>query len=394
MTKPTSASRLDPHPTQVIDRSRPVEFTFGGRPVLAYEGDTVGSALYASGVRTFSRSFKYHRRRGLLCVSGRCPNCLVNVDGVPNVRACMEPVSPGARVTHQNAWPSLDWDILSVLDRLDRLMPVGFYYKTFHRPKVLWNLAQPVIRKVAGLGRIDVDAPVEPGYLHQSLHTDVAVVGGGAAGMSAALAAAKDGARVTLIDDAPALGGYLRAASTIHGTDSVPGYEAAADLARQLSSLDGVTVLSGSTAFGLYEDNLLGILAPDRLVKLRARSVVVAAGVIEQPLVFDANDRPGVMLAEGARRLARLYGVKPGERAVVATMNNEGYAAALELHDVGVSIAALVDSRPEPARDAAVDAVRAAGIPILTGHAVTRALGRRHVKGGCGGETGGWSPNR
>ena len=358
-----------------------MEFTFGGRPVRGFEGDTLGSALYASGVRTFSRSFKYHRRRGLLCVSGRCPNCLVNVDGVPNVRACMEPVSPGARVTHQNAWPSLDWDILSLLDRLDRLMPVGFYYKTFHRPKVLWNLAQPVIRKVAGLGRIDVDAPGEPGYLHQSLHTDVAVVGGGAAGMAAAIAAARDGARVTLIDDAPALGGYLRAASTIHGTDSVPGYEAAADLARQASSLDGVTVLSGSTAFGLYEDNLLGILVPDRLVKLRARSVVVAAGVIEQPLVFDANDRPGVMLAEGARRLARLYGVKPGERAVVATMNNEGYAAALELHDVGVSIAALVDSRAEPARDAAVDAVTDAGIPILAGHAVTRALGSRHVKG-------------
>jgi sarcosine oxidase subunit alpha len=315
-----------------------------------------------------------------MCVSGRCPNCLVNVDGVPNVRACTEPVRPGAQVTHQNAWPSLDRDILSLLDRLDRLMPVGFYYKTLHRPKVLWKLAQPVIRKVAGLGRIDVDAPVEPGFLHQSLHTDVAVVGGGAAGMSAALAAAKDGARVTLIDDAPALGGHLRTDSTIHGPDSVPAYEAAADLARQVSSLDGVTVLSGSTAFGLYEDNLLGILAPDRLVKLRARSVVVAAGVIEQPLVFDANDRPGVMLADGARRLARFYGVKPGERAVVATVNNEGYAAALELHDAGVSIAALVDSRPEPARDAAVDAVRAAGIPILMGHAVTRAVGRHYVR--------------
>ena len=372
-----------------------MEFTFGGRPVRGFEGDTLGSALYASGVRTFSRSFKYHRRRGLLCVSGRCPNCLVNVDGVPNVRACTEPISPGARVTHQNAWPSLDWDILSVLDRLDRLMPVGFYYKTFHRPKVLWNLAQPVIRKVAGLGRIDVDAPGEPGYLHQSLHTDVAVVGGGAAGMSAALAAAKDGARVTLIDDAPALGGHLRIDSTVNGPDSVPGYETAANLARQVSSLDGVTVLTGSTAFGLYEDNLLGILAPDRLVKLRARSVVVAAGVIEQPLVFDANDRPGVMLADGARRLARLYGVKPGERAVVATMNNEGYAAALELHDVGVSIAALVDSRPEPARDAAVDAVTDAGIPILAGHAVIQAVGRRNVRAavverlGDGAPTGG-----
>ena len=380
MTKPTLASRLGPHPAQVIDRSKPVEFTFDGRPVQAYEGDTVGSALHASGVRILSRSFKYHRPRGLLCVSGRCPNCLVTVDGVPNVRACTEPVSPGARVTHQNAWPSLGLDVLSLLDRLDRLMPVGFYYKTFHRPKLLWNLAQPFIRKVAGLGRIDVHAPGEPGFLHQNLHTDVAVVGGGAAGMSAAISAAKDGARVTLIDDAPVLGGHLRFSAPVHRPDDVTGYEAGVDLARQVSSLDSITVLSSSTAFGLYEDNLLGILAPSKLVKIRAQSVVVATGVIEQPLLFDANDRPGVMLAEGARRLARLYGVKPGDRAVVATVNDEGYSAALELHDVGVSIAALVDSRPEPGRDATVDSVRDAGIPILMAHAVTRAVGRRQVK--------------
>ena len=380
MIKPAAGTRLVPHRAQVIDRSRSVEFSFDGRPVRAYEGDTVGSALYASGVRTFSRSFKYHRRRGLLCVSGRCPNCLVNVDGVPNVRACTEPVSSGARVTHQNAWPSLDWDILSVLDRLDRLMPVGFYYKTFHRPKLLWNLTQPFIRKVAGLGRIDVDAPGEPGYLHQSLHTDVAVVGGGVAGMSAALAASTKGARVTLIDDGPVLGGYLRVDTMIHQPENVPGYEAGADLAHQVSSLDGITVLSGATAFGLYEDNLLGILTSDRLVKLRARSVVVATGAIEQPLVFDANDRPGVMLAEGARRLARLYGVKPGEQAVVATVNNEGYASALELHEAGVSIAAVVDSRPNPPSDATLEAVRDTGIPILAGQTVTRAVGGGYVR--------------
>ena len=316
-----------------------------------------------------------------MCVSGRCPNCLVTVDGVPNVRACTEPVRPGAQVTHQNAWPSLGLDVLSVLDRLDRLMPVGFYYKTFHRPKLLWNLTQPFIRRVAGLGRIDVDAPGEPGYLHQNLHTDVAVVGGGAAGMSAAIAAAGQGARVALIDEAPALGGQLRFDTTTHLPDDVPGYETGADLARQVLSLAEITVFSSSAAFGLYEDNLLGVLAPDRLVKLRSRSVVVATGAIEQPMVFDSNDLPGVMLADGARRLARLYGVKPGQVAVVAAVNDEGYSTALELHDVGVSIAAVVDSRPEPSRDPTTDATRQAGIPILTGHAVTRALGRRHVKG-------------
>ena len=357
---------------------------FGGRPVQAYEGDTVGSALYASGVRTFSRSFKYHRRRGLLCVAGRCPNCLVTVNSVPNVRACTEPVSDGMEVIHQNAWPSLNRDLLSVLDRFDRLMPVGFYYKTFHRPKLVWNLAQPIIRKVAGLGRIDVDAPREPGYAHQNLHTDVAVVGGGAAGISAALAAVNEGARVTLIDDAPVLGGHLRADTTTHpvvpAVDPASGYEVAAELVRQVAASEGITVLSSATAFGLYEDNLLGVLTPDRLIKFRARRVVVATGTIEQPLMFDGNDRPGVMLGSGAQRLVRLYGVKPGETAVVATATNEGYATAIELHKAGVTVAAVVDSRPEPAWGVVADAVRGAEIPTLIGHVVTRAEGRRHVK--------------
>ncbi len=380
MAESKPAPRLDQHPTQVIDRSKPVEFAFDGRSVSAYEGDTVGSALYAWGIRVFSRSFKYHRPRGLLCVAGRCPNCLVNVDGEPNVRACTEPVRSGMRVTHQNAWPSLGVDVLSALDRLDRLMPVGFYYKALHRPRVLWNPAQRVIRRVAGLGRIDVDARHAPDYAHRNLHTDVAVVGGGAAGMSAALAAAGKGARVTLIDDAPALGGHLRIDTSIHPTDQAPGYEMAAGLARQVSSSDGISVLSRSTAFGLYEDNLLGVLTPDSLVKLRARRVVIAAGAFELPSIFDGSDRPGVMLTDGARRLVRLYGVKPGERAVVSAAAPEGYAAALELHGAGVRIEALVDSMPEPARGPAAEALRDAGVPILTGYALIRAEGGRHVR--------------
>ena len=384
MTKSKAAPRLDPHPTQLIDRSTAIEFVFGGRTVQAYEGDTVASALYASGVRTFSRSFKYHRPRGLLCVAGRCPNCLVNVDGVPNVRSCTEAVRPGMNVTPQNVWPSLDRDILSVLDRLGPLMPVGFYYKTFHTPKLFWRLAQPIIRRVAGLGKIDVDSAHPAGYAHQNLHTDVAVVGGGAAGISAALSAANLGAAVTLIDDSPVLGGYLRFDTTSHSVvpsvDPSPGFEIAAELVRQVRSSAGITVLSNSTAFGLYEDNLLGVLTTDRLVKLRAGRIVMATGSIEQPLVFDGNDRPGVMLSSGAQRLVRLYGVKPGETAVVATATNEGYAAVMDLHNAGVRVAGLVDTRPEPAWGAVPDAVRAAEIPTLISHAVTRTEGRSHVR--------------
>jgi len=134
-------SRLPPQPSQMVDRSTELSFSYDGKLVRAYQGDTIASALYAAGRRIFSRSFKYHRPRGLLCVNGKCPNCMVNLDGVPNVRSCTIPVSNGMDVRHQNAWPSPDHDVFSVLDRLDRFLPVGFYYKTFIHPKFVWPIA-------------------------------------------------------------------------------------------------------------------------------------------------------------------------------------------------------------------------------------------------------------
>ena len=194
-------ARLASHPTQAIDCSKPVAFQFEGEPVQAFEGDSIASALYAAGVRIFSRSFKYHRPRGLTCVAGRCPNCLMTVDGVPNVRACVEPARDGAVVSGQNAWPSLERDALSVLDRFGWAMPVGFYYKSLYRPRLLWKAASPMIRRVAGLGSVNVDAPSGAVYGHRNQHAEVAVVGGGPAGMSAALAASEAGVRVVLVDD-------------------------------------------------------------------------------------------------------------------------------------------------------------------------------------------------
>ena len=158
--------RLGAHESQLIDRTRMVAFDFDGWPVKANEGDTIASALYGAGIRTLSRSFKYHRARGLLCVAGRCANCMVTVDGVPNVRACIVPARSGMQVRHQNAWPSLDYDFMSILDRLDRFLPVGFYYKALHRPRLLWRLASPIIRRIAGLGAVDIesvsDSPLPP----------------------------------------------------------------------------------------------------------------------------------------------------------------------------------------------------------------------------------------
>ena len=378
------SQRLDPSPTQLIDRSRTVVFEFDGKAVEAYEGDTIASALAAAGTSTFSRSFKYHRPRGLLCVAGRCPNCLVNVDGVPNVRCCTEPARQGIEVSHQNAWPSLDRDVLSVLDRLDRLMPVGFYYKALHRPKILWRLAQRVIRRVAGIGVLRVDDVPDRRYHHRNLSADVAVIGGGPAGLSAALAAAESAARVILVDDQPNLGGHLRFESRVHSDlpdlDDGAGFEIAKRLAEAVEAAPNIQALSGATAFAFYQDNLIGLLSDSHLTKLRARSVVIATGAQEVPMTFERNDLPGVMLSSGALRLVHLYGVRPGAIALVATSNDSGYSAALDLLHAGVEIAAVVDSRG-PAGDGleAAESLRSRGVLVLSSHAVVRAEGKERV---------------
>ena len=381
----TRSRRLEPRSTEAIDRSTAVAFDFEGSRVEAFAGDTIGSALYASGLTIFSRSFKYHRPRGLLCVAGRCPNCLVAVDGIPNVRACTEVVQAGMRVSRQNAWPSADHDFLAVLDRLDRFMPVGFYYKALHRPKLLWSVAEPFIRRVGGLGSIDIHARPSTQYHHENRHVDVAVVGGGPAGMSAALEAARSELDVLLIDDQAELGGHLRydpnASVQATGVDATRGADVAIELSKAVRSAPNIEVLDGATAFGLYEDNLLAVHCGRRMVRIRARRIVAATGAQEVPVVHDSNDLPGVMLTTGVLRLIHLYGIKPGNVAVIATNNDQAYRAACDLMDAGVKVAALADLRPgfpEHLKSAAT--LRSRGILVLPGHAITAVKGRRRVQ--------------
>ena len=381
-------SRLPPSPGQRVDRDRPVTFKFDGKEVVALEGDTIGSALAADGQKVLSRSFKYHRPRGLLCCAGQCPNCLVDVDGWPGVRACTEPVREGMRVEPMNARPSLRFDVMRATDLFGkRFTPPGFYYKTFIRPRRLWPLYEKVLRNAAGLGRLVRRQPERAWRTeYRRRHADVLVIGGGVAGMSAAMRAAEQGADVTLVDDGPELGGALLANG--HAEEA----RAMADRVRDA----GVEVLAPAAALGFF-DGIVPVWEGSTLHQIRARAHVAATGSIEQPLMFEGNDLPGVMLCSGAERLAALYGVPPGEVAVVATTADRGVESALALDGMGVTIAAVADARPAGPSEDLAQRVAAAGITLLKGTAVVRAFGRGSVKGSVVAdldEAGRWIPDR
>jgi len=364
-------SRLPESDGQRIDREREVGFTFDGKPVAGLEGDTIGSALFAAGRRTFSRSFKYHRPRGLMCCAGQCPNCLVQVDGAPGVRACTEPLREGMKVEHMNASPSLEFDVMRATDKFGGpFTPPGFYYKTFIRPRRFWPLYEKVLRHAAGLGRIAKSQPEREWQTeYRRRHADVLVVGGGVAGLHAAIAAAEQGADVVLCDEGPEPGGRLLA----------EGAHAQARELTERARAAGVEVLTSAPALGAF-DGLLPVWQGDTLHQIRAGRVVYATGAVEQPLLFPGNDLPGVMLSGGALRLATLYGVKPGERAVVAAVCDRGLEAAAALHDAGVELVAVADLRNNGGTPG-LNALMRRGVRPLRGMTVLEARGRDHVQG-------------
>lgn len=379
-----------------LEGARGVRFSFDGQSYRGVEGDTLASALLANGVHLVGRSFKYHRPRGIVSAGAEEPNALVGIRRdrsrqTPNVRATVQELYDGLAAISQNRWPSLAFDAGAVNDLASPLFSAGFYYKTFMWPRAAWErFYEPFIRRAAGLGvapdRADADC-----YSNRFAHCDVLVVGAGAAGLAAALAASDAGASVILADEQAETGGALRGEKAAL-VDGKPAWEWAKEVTETLARRGTVRLLTRTTAFGYYAQNMVALserrtdhlaepptdMPRERLWQVRAAKVILATGAIERPMVFPGNDRPGVMQASAAQCYLNHYGVAAGRRVAVYTAEDSAWQAAFDLKGAGIDVSAIVDCRPSPP-DEFVERATALGIECLSGHAVTGTGGRLRV---------------
>lgn len=371
--------RLAKQPGEWINRNKPVKFTFEGNSYLAFEGDTISSALWANNARVLGRSFKYHRPRGVLSFANHDINAMVT-DGVDtNMRADVVAVRNGMQLTAVNTDGGVMNDKNRYIDKISKLLPVGFYYKAFHTPRRMFPFWENIIRKAAGLGVVNFNYPR---ILKRKVnsHCDLLVIGAGPAGLTAAVVAAHNGLDVTLVDENQQIGGSL----TYDRAGSGEAVSQLQELQALLEKYPNITVMAGAYAGGYYADHLIPIVGADGITKVRAKAVIVASGVFEQPPVFRYNDLPGVMLGSAAQRLIYRYSVKPFDNGVVVTANSHGYRVALDLLQAGCKVAAVVDMRAGGEDSELAEEVARKGVPIRKGGCVYEALptaGNLGVKG-------------
>ena len=372
-----------------IDRSKTLQFRFEGQRYAGHTGDTLASALLANGVKLVGRGFKYHRPRGIFTAGVEEPSALVTIGRggrtEPNAPATVTELHDGLEARSQNAWPSLGFDIMAATGFFKPILGAGFYYKTFMGPtKKSWMVFEPFIRRAAGLGAAARERDPDR-YEKVNAFTDVLVVGGGPAGLAAALAAGRMGARVVLAEQGPEFGGEL-----LDEPAGGPSDGWLAEITGELRSLTNVQIMPRTTVFGAYDGGTFGLVervadhkaepAPyeprQRYIVLRAKQAVIAAGAVERPIPFGNNDRPGVMLAGAARSYLNRQAVLAGKRVLLFTNNDSVYAAARDLAKAGAKVT-VVDARagvrPRNAE--------AQGIEILPGHAIAESIGYLAVDG-------------
>ncbi|CUH63709.1 Aminomethyltransferase [Thalassovita gelatinovora] len=379
---------------RLLNTGKQIRFSFNGKQMTGFEGDTLASALLANGQMMMGRSFKYHRPRGPVASGAEEPNALVGLGTgarfEPNQRATTTELFDGLSATSQNHWPSLDFDIGAVNNKLARFFPAGFYYKTFMAPRMAWkSVFEPIVRQSAGLGRVPKDRDADR-YEHFYAFVDIVVVGGGVAGLLAARAAGEAGAKVLLLEQTAHWGGRAPVDGGV--VDGQPVDKFVEQLVRELHTMPNVTLRNRCMASGVYDHGyVLGYErltdhAPDmngprhRLWRIRAKQVVTATGAIERPLSFSGNDVPGVMLASAVRDYAIDYGVSVGDRTVVVTNNDDGYRTAIALKNLGLEVPAVIDARASGGGGLAEEA-HALGIRVETGKGIAKVLGGKCVTG-------------
>lgn len=382
----------------LINRAKPVTFTYNGKSYPGFEGDTIASALLANGVDIVGRSFKYSRPRGLIAAGAEEPNGILQVGAseatqVPNVRATQQMLFDGLVCESTNGWPNANFDLMGAIGKVGgKMMPPGFYYKTFMFPQSMWSTYEKVIRKAAGFGRSPLETDPDT-YDHINQHCDVMIAGAGPAGLAAALFSANSGLRVIIADEQSELGGSLL--SSKEQINGKPALDWVRDLAANLSAHPNVTVLTHATVNGYHDHNFLTIhqrltdhisdKAPNgqvrqRMHKVRAHQVILATGAHERPLVYGNNDLPGSMIASAVSTYINRFGVVPGESLVLMTTNDYAYQAAIDWHESGREVVAIVDTRANPEGDR-ISRAKSLGIKVITGSAVIDTQGKKRVTG-------------
>ncbi len=378
----------------LINRNKKISFTFNGKKLFGYEGDTIASALIANGIHLVGRSFKYHRPRGFFGAGVEEPNAKLQVEfnghSEPNVNATEMELVEGLSATSQNCWPSVNFDIGAINNFLKMFFPAGFYYKTFMWPKSFWyKIYEPFIRKAAGLGVASIEKDKER-YEHKFEYCDLLVTGSGPSGLASAYAAAKNGAKVILAEDKPRFGGTLLTDDV--SIDNLSGKDWAEKIITELKSMPNVTVKNRSQVFGYYDHNMLVMFERvgdhlekkskftprQRLWYIRAKETILSTGSIERPIVFGNNDTPGIFLSAAAKEYMKVYGVLVGKKPLIFTNNDSAYETALGFKKNNVE-PIILDTREEHSSEL-IDEAKSKGIDIRFSHGVIVANGYKKVK--------------